>query len=187
MSTPVTGEILARATTSNGLTISPTQVTKKAGILTLPPVDLPRAAAAATTPFGDKAEFYPHFVIQWQLSFDGGNSWEVAGQSDNPLYVSASTDLKPNLYSGLYLTVVDSEINATMGLTAGDQAAIVSKTWSLFTGQAVRQFSPTTPFSDGTEHGRPLKYYGTPASASDPTDQQLRGFGSTPANALTNC
>ena len=45
-------------------------------------------------------------------------------------------------------------------------------------------------FSDGTEHGRSLKYYGTPASATDPTGQQLRGnrgVGYTPTQALTHC
>ena len=182
MSTAVTGEILARATTSNGLTIAPTPVKEEAGKLILPSVDLPRAAAA-TTSFGDKASFYPHFVIQWQLSFDAGKSWNDAGQSDNPLYVSASTDPLPDLAPPkFYLTVVDSEINATVGLTAGDQAAIVRNTWSLFAGQAVRQFSPTAPFSNGTEHGRRLKYYGRPVS-SDLTDRQLQWSGGTPAFA----
>lgn len=187
VSTPVTGEILAIATTSNGLTISPTPVRKEAGELILPPVVLPDGgsnprAAHSTAPFGDAAQFFPHFVIHWQLSFDGGKSWNDAGQSDNPLYVSASTNPLPDANSReFYLTVVDSEIHASLGLTAGtrDQdATIVSKTWSLFAGMAVRQFSPAEPFSNGTEHGRALTYYGTPASASDPTGQQLKGaFG----------
>ena len=82
---------------------SPTRVTEEAGILFLLPVTFRERrfhphAAAATTPFGDKAEFFPHFVIRWQLSFDGGNSWDVAGQSDNPLYVSASTEPLPDFY-----------------------------------------------------------------------------------------
>jgi hypothetical protein len=169
-STPVTGEILARATTSNGLTIAPTPVKKEAGKFLL------ARAAAATALFGDDAQFFPHFVIRWQLSFDGGKSWNDAGQSDNPLYVSASMNPLADFFSReFYLTVVDSEINENLGLTAGNQPAIVSNTWSLFAGSAVRQFSPTAPFSDGTEHGRALTYYGTPASASDPTGQQLQG------------
>ncbi|MGO9466564.1 MAG: hypothetical protein ACLQIB_20945 [Isosphaeraceae bacterium] len=130
-----------------------------------------------SAPFGDDAQFFPHFLIQWQLSFDGGKSWNCAGQSDNPLYVSAATNPLPDASQGeefYYLTVVDSEINETLGLTASKEAAIVSKTWSLFTGWAVRQFSPAAPFSDGTERGRELKYYGTPA-LKDPTGQQLAG------------
>jgi hypothetical protein len=178
-STSVTGEILARATTSNGLTIPATPVRKEAGKLISPPVDLPHAARA-TAPFADDAQFYPHFIIHWQLSFDGGKTWTDAGQSDNPLYVSASTDPLPDaLTREFYLTVVDSEINENLGLTAGKQSAIVSNTWKLFSGRAVRQFSLTAPFSDGTEHGRPLAYYGTLASTSDPTEQQLTMDGYT--------
>jgi hypothetical protein len=185
VSSPGAGGIFARATTSNGLTIAATPVKEEAGKLLLPPVHIPGGgsnprAAAATAPFGKDAQFCPHFVIHWQLSFDGGKNWLDAGQSDDPLYVSASTNPLPDFFSRkFYLTAVDSEINESLGLTAANEPAIVSNTWKLFAGRAVRQFSPTAPLSDGTEHRRPLTYYGTPASATDPTGQQFRFFDYT--------
>jgi hypothetical protein len=185
MSAPLTGPILARAATSNGLTIPPTPVKEEAGELLLPSLSFPSggsgpSAAVATAPFRNGAQFFPHFVIHWQLSFDGGKGWNDAGRSDNPVYVSASTNPLPDALSKeFYLTVVDSEINETLGLLASGRPAIVKNTWRLFTGRGVRQFSLAAPFSDGTEHGRALTYYGTPTSASDPTRQQFLHIGYT--------
>ena len=163
-----TDSILAKATTSNGLLIAPKPVTVVGNQLVMP------SAAFTGGTVGTTAEFLSDFVIHWQLSSDGGRTWVNAGASDNPLYVSAAANpLADPLTDDFFLTVVDSEINETQRLAAGATSSIVTNTWNLFAGAAVRQFSPEEPFSDGTEHGEALTYYGTPASTSDPTGQQL--------------
>jgi hypothetical protein len=150
---PVNGTILARATTSNGLTISQTPVTVQSGDLMLPPVyfsgEPNPKAAQATAPFGQEDQYFADFTIQWQLSFNGGTTWINAGQSDNPLYVSASANPQPDpLSKDFYLTVVNSEVTSTQGLTSGDTSAIVAGTWDLFTGRNFTNYA-----------GQPLYYY----------------------------
>ena len=171
---PTSGSILAKGLATNDIEIQPTPVAQAGNELTL------WAAQAASNPkptLPTVATFYPDFAIAWQLSFDGGKTWVDAGQTDNPLYVSGAPNPQPDPWSKqFYLTVVDSEINQTHGMAATDKSTIVSATWDLFVGGAVRQFSPTEPFSDGTEYGRPLTYYGSPPSTGDPikdTTQQL--------------
>jgi hypothetical protein len=201
-SIPAWGSILAKATTSNGLMIMPTVVNEQGdGKLVLPPVALngnPNPTAArATTPFGNKANFYQDFVVSWQLSFDGGRTWIDAGKSRNPLYVSASEKPLADPDSNeFFLTVVDSEINATAGLsTSTNRPAIIAKTWDLFRFRAVRQVSPTEPFSLdrqsplGTEHGTKLTYYGNGSDDDNSivnTIHQFTGTGFTNVVTVKN-
>ena len=184
MAPPATGSILAKATTSNGLTIAPTPVTASGGALVLSPV-------TATGTLGNVAKLLPHLVIQWQLSFDGGTSWVTAGTSDNPLYVSASTNPLPDPEANEYfLTVVDSEVNVTSGLTAGgttdNTGTIIGNTWNLFSSHVVKQISLTAPFASGSEQGKALTYYGTaaPGDAIADTTQQLYWTGYTLNNSV---
>jgi hypothetical protein len=168
--TSTTGSIEAKGMGTDNINIEPTPVTVAGSELSI-------TGAKAEVSFPGYAEFFPHFVIRWQLSFDAGKNWVDAGQSDNPLYVSGATNPQPDpLSSQFYLTVVDSEINQTRGSSASDKSTIVNDTWDLFVGGAVRQFSPAEPFSDGTEYGRPLSYYATPLTTGDSikdTTQQL--------------
>ena len=98
--------------------------------------------------FTSSVQYYPDFSIDWQLSFDGGNSWVDIGTSDNPLYVSAAVPI-PDPDTGLFfLTVVNAAI--TSNLTSGtNQSQIVSNTWQPFTTQRITNY-----------YGAPLTYYG---------------------------
>jgi hypothetical protein len=125
------------------------------------------------------AQYFADFTIQWQVSFNGGATWTSAGESVNPLYVSASTNPQPDPSGYFYRTVVDSEVNATLGLSASKSnniKTIITNTWQLFAFRSVREFSANSPFSDGSEHGTALTYYGKPKTTGSligDTTQQI--------------
>jgi hypothetical protein len=128
--TQIGGKILAVATGSGGIDIPPTVVTQSGNQLTM-------ADTEATTAFPDGVKYFQHFVLTWQLSFDGGMTWANAGASDNPVYVTEDDPI-PDPDSGkLFYTVVEQAVLHTIGDTS--ESNIVSGTWSAFTGLEVQR------------------------------------------------
>jgi hypothetical protein len=115
-----------QGTGPGGINIPSTQATIDSSGTT---VTLP--ATAASTAFPNQTNYYNPFTIQWQISFDGGSTWEDAGTSQNPIYVCLQGPV-----SGVpspFRTVVHLACSKT-GATNADQA--VAKTWALFSGPA---------------------------------------------------
>jgi hypothetical protein len=83
------------------------------------------------------------FFINWEASFDGGTTWEHAGYSANPIFVSLATPLSSVtlFYTTVYLALYND------GATT--PALAVSNTWDMFAG----------PANVETWDGFPLYYY----------------------------
>jgi hypothetical protein len=133
------GPIYARGIGPDGIDIPATQVTQDDSILSLPPT-------AAMSAFGSGVQYYQHFQIDWQLSFDSGQDWVDTGSTDNSFYITAKDPIPDPQTGALYLTVVEQAVLHTIGDSS--EGDIVAGTWSDFTTLNVQR-------ADGT----PLTYY----------------------------
>jgi hypothetical protein len=131
----------ARGNGPNGFDIPATALTQDGNTLVLPPTPMAQA-------FDPDVQYYKNFTINWQVSFDGGNTWSNVGSSDNPVYVTAATPIPDPASGDLFLTVVNSAVTNTQGLSSGDASQIISNTWSIFKGLHVTNYN-----------GEPLSYY----------------------------
>jgi uncharacterized membrane protein len=98
--------------------------------------------------FASTVQYYKDFSIDWQLSDDGGKDWVDVGTSDNPMYVSAAAPTPDPASGDLFLTVVNSAVMNTQGLSSSANAQIISRTWGIFTGLNVTDYA-----------GNALSYY----------------------------
>jgi hypothetical protein len=118
-------------------------------------------ATTATQAFPNQTNYYNPFTIQWQISFNGGSTWQDAGTSENPIYVCLQGPV-----SGApipYRTVVHLACSND-GATTTYQAA--QNTWALFAGPA------NVCKVDGT----PLYYY-QPGTSFDITENPITVSG----------
>ncbi|MDR1480875.1 MAG: hypothetical protein LBJ00_18275 [Planctomycetaceae bacterium] len=133
-------------------------------------ISLPTTGVDATTNFGDETKFFNPFSMDWQMSFDGGTTWESAGTSNNPIYVSLGVDTTVLPLTGLYRTVVHLACS-TDGATSGNQAA--DNAWNTFKGRTIKGWKESDK-----EFTRNLYYYkpGTTfiANASGETSDLLQ-------------
>ena len=139
----------------DGFKVSPTKLTQSGDQLSLSNLEMSQS-------FASKVQYFQDFTIDWKLSYDGGKDWIDVGTSDNPFYVTAAAPKPDPITGGLYLTVVNSEVTHTQGLTSGDTSAIVNQTWSLFTGLNVTNYA-----------GQPLHYYQNPNTQNTTVAQLL--------------
>jgi hypothetical protein len=156
-----------KGTGPGGINIPSTQTTVDSGgsgkKITLP-------ATAATTAFPNQTNFYNPFTIQWEISFDGGTTWQNAGESQNPIYVCISDTGPNNVSDKLFRTEVHLACSVT-GATTSSQA--MQNTWSIFSNS-----TPTSPNAGPngvkTWDGRTLYYY-----------QPGTDFSQNPGNSLS--
>jgi hypothetical protein len=160
---------LAKADLHTGIDIPQTQATlDSTGFIVTLPVTI------ADSPFPTSVSFFSDFVIDWWISFDGGNTWEDAGTSSNPIYVCLGNTGPNNVSDKLYRTEVHLACSVTGAITP-DQA--MQNTWSIFSNS-----TPTNPNAgpkgitrwDGT----PLYYYQLYPSGNS------RHFGENAANSV---
>ncbi len=104
------------------------------------------ANVAAEIAFPAQTKYYNPFTIQWQVSFDGGSTWQAAGTSTNAIYVCL-TGPGPTPYR----TVVHLACSKD-GASTVDQA--VANTWDLVKGRSVCKWNQATESYD-----IPLYYY----------------------------
>jgi hypothetical protein len=128
----------------DGINIPSTKASVSGSTITL-------SSVAATTGFTPHVtKYYSAFNIQWQVSFDGGSTWQDAGTSENPIYVCIS-ETGPSSVT-LFRTVVHLACS-NAGATNEDEAA--AKTWALFAGPTnVNAWDETAQ-----SYSRPLYYY----------------------------
>jgi hypothetical protein len=136
----------ARGNGPDGFNVPATNLTQNGDTLTLPDTPMNQA-------FGSVIQYYKDFTINWQTSYDGGNTWVDVGTSDNPMYVTAAAPIPDPTSGQLFLTVVNSAVMNTQGLSSGDNAQIISQTWGIFTGLSVTDYA-----------GTPLSYYASMSS-----------------------
>jgi hypothetical protein len=142
-------EVKAKAVGPDGFEIASTVLTQ------LDDYRFGLSDAKMSKAFGEKVQYYRHFAISWQLSFDGGRVWFPAGTSDDPLYVSAAAPLAGDNTPYRFLTVVNNAIIDTQGLDSSQQAELVQKTWD--NPEHPSQSFAARKFTNAA--GQPLYYY----------------------------
>jgi len=131
----------ARGYGPDAFNIPATNVTQSGNELLLSNANMSQA-------FDSQVQYYQEFSIDWQLSFDGGNTWVDVGTSDNPMYVTAAAPTPDPASGYLFLTVVNSAVMNTQGLSSSANAQIISQTWGIFTSLNVTDYA-----------GNALSYY----------------------------
>ena len=159
-----------KGTGSGGINIPPTVTNLTSGnTATLPPTTA-KDSSGNLKVFPNQTNFYNPFTIQWQISFDGGSTWQDAGTSSNPIYVCISKTGPNNVSDKLYRTEVHLACSIT-GATTSSQA--MQNTWSIFSNS-----TPTNPNAgpNGVKmwDGRTLYYY-----------QPGTDFSHNPGNSLS--
>ena len=127
------GSTIVRGTDSLGSVYDTDQVSIDGDVLTA--TDL-----LATEPFPWEVRYFGPdtgnpYVISWEVSGDGGETWYAAGASDNRLFLLLYSPSGP--YSTLYETVAWISCRGAAGATTPAQVYLGS--WSQFTGLAVRR------------------------------------------------
>jgi hypothetical protein len=139
----VNPKIEVQETAADGLNVKPTAATLEANKQT---VDLPATALAGAFP-KDNISAYSPLTMTWQVSLDGGTTWQAAGTSTNPVYVILAKPINDGHTPVNFVTVAKLSCTYGAGATSNDTA--VPKIFGAFTGLNVKR-------ADGT----PLKYYG---------------------------
>jgi hypothetical protein len=126
------------------------------------PISASSAFPSSTTNFYNPWDRTPNpFAISWEVSFDGGSTWESAGTSETPIFVSLAA---PVSGVALLYTTVFTALYVT-GSTTSDEAFFA--TWDMFAG----------PADVETWNGRQLYYYQTGKSFIDiPQNQTTSQF-----------
>jgi hypothetical protein len=135
-------KIEVKETAADNLNVNPTMATLEANKQT---VDLPATALASAFPKG-KISAYDPLTMTWQVSLDGGVTWQAAGMSTNPVYVTLAKPINDANTPVNYVTVARLSCINGNGATTNDTA--VPKIFGAFTGLNVMR-------ADGT----PLTYY----------------------------
>jgi hypothetical protein len=129
---------LFRGLGTGGINVPSTTATAVGGDV----FEITNVDASTAFPSGATA-FYNPFEIAWEVSRDGGSSWQSAGVSKTPLYLCLSNS--GPLAVARYHTVVHL---ACSNVGATDAATAVAKTWELFSSLDLK-----------TWDGIPLYYY----------------------------
>jgi hypothetical protein len=79
----------------------------------------------------------PDFKIFWDISFDGGATWQDAGSSTQKLYRTFDDSITTNLYE----TVV--WVGSYFGAGATTEAELFSSVWAHFQGRGVKRLDST--------------------------------------------
>jgi hypothetical protein len=161
-----------KASTNLGYNIPSTLTSLNGNTVTLP-------ATAADDTFPDTTDLTDLFTIDWQMSFDGGSTWQAAGTSQNPIYrcLLGPASAVPTLYR----TVVHLACS-NGGASTADEA--VAKTWELFSASIPtnRHVGPRNVMGwDATAQTwtRPLYYY-------QKSDANHRHFGENAQNSVAD-
>jgi hypothetical protein len=103
---------------------------------------------AATGAFPDYVHRYDALHIDWELSVDGGSTWEDVGTTENEVFVTlTSPQCEQNWRTVLYVATKNG------GATSYDTAA--ANAWISFAGRDIRRWNEVTRAYD-----EPLFYYG---------------------------
>lgn len=133
-------------------------------------IDVPATAAAlngtkatitnvkATSAFPNKVDYYSSFRIRWEISTDGGTTWQAAGRSDNEIFVTLAAPQTSLRYVTLFFI---GSLEAIGDTTAADT---ISDVWDAFAPNKIQR-------TDGT----PLVYYGTYGTGVTSTTGLLKG------------
>lgn len=108
-----------RGMASNGMQFPPQQVFPQNGKATY-------LCNTANIPFETgQVQYFPHFVIEWQMSENGSDGWLPIGESSNPLYVPKELDLNSNPSLGYlppyHYTVLHTSCSAADGLSEDEE------------------------------------------------------------------
>ncbi len=149
--------IEVQETAADGLDVKPTAATLAANKQT---VALPATALASAFP-KDKISAYSPLTMTWQVSLDGGKTWQAAGMSTNPVYVTLAKPINDADTRVNFVTV--AQLSCTYGNGATTNDAAVPKIFGAFTGLNVKR-------ADGT----PLAYYGDYLTQNTTTAELLK-------------
>jgi hypothetical protein len=158
-----TGGVMVKGTGPDGISIPATTATLSGNTVSLP-------ATAASTAFGNAVNYYPKFVISWQISFDGGSTWLNAGKSNTEIDVSLKD---PKNAGSIFETLSWLSSKAAKGDTT--EAQVIADIWNQFPGLNIQR-------KDGT----PLAYYATFSGASCTTTAGLLQGGQGQCSAFAH-
>jgi hypothetical protein len=116
------------------------------------------------TPFPNEVRHYDQFVLNWQASSNGGETWIDVGTSQNDLYLTWDVPLDYPLYH----TVV--HLGSTNGKNAADhdnEAEVLDAIWAEFSDLQVQ-----------TASGMPLWYYKDWTTTKSQAGMLLQSVGS---------
>lgn len=92
----------------------------------------------------DKVDYLEKFEVTWQISVDGGTTWEEATKTKNTLYVVMTTPLKPTT---LYETLLF--IGCKYAKDKNNEPEVFEGIWQHFMGRNVKD-----------KRGKEMSYYG---------------------------
>jgi hypothetical protein len=143
----------------NSGTIMPPNVKIRGdGDCTIPITDATVSGNAITLPETESTKSFPNEVkriekmtINWEISFDGGDTWIDAGKSENECFI---TLVDPDPKCLLFRTVLYHACrNGGTNMTS-----CLANTWSSFSGADVKKWNR----EDNDDYNVPLHYYKTP-------------------------
>jgi len=85
--------------------------------------------------FPETVYHYDDFVLYWEASIDGGNSWIPVGSSSNDLYLTWAEPLTAPIYH----TVIHIGSHNAHGIGGTDARPVVAAAWQEFTDLEVRR------------------------------------------------
>jgi hypothetical protein len=100
-------------------------------------------AEAFSAPLGT-VDFYPEFKVDWQISFDAGTTWLIAGSSTQRLYVTLRD---PSMLPGRTLFESLVWLGSSFAAGAVDEATVVAAAWSNFSDRSVSRVGSGTPMT----------------------------------------
>ncbi|MBM81107.1 MAG: hypothetical protein CMJ78_10995 [Planctomycetaceae bacterium] len=154
-----------RAVTSGGYSLyAPTVTHNSADDL------LVVSGATATTDFSQGSAYFESFLINWQISVDGGTTWIDIGQSENPLYV---TWKDPGFFSTLYRTVLHIGSSKARYLA---ESNVINAIWSEFTDYSVTRWNG----------GSALKYMHPTLQSDSHSTEKLLEYGHGQCDAFSD-
>jgi hypothetical protein len=146
-----------RVMQANGFNISMTALSLVSGIV------YKAENLEVTTAFANQTAFYDTFDLDWEVSRDGGSTWEDAGTSKNPIYVCLANPVyDPNtnpILSAIAMFRTLVHLACSTGVaTNADQA--LTNTWAQLSGRTFKTwdqkellyyYRKTTTFDENVE------------------------------------
>lgn len=150
---PDPDKLFIRGTGEGGIDIPSTKATISGSVISI-------NNAVATQAFPSQTKYYNPFTITWEVSFDGGDTWQAAGTSKNVIYVCLYGEKPDNRYRTMVHLACSKD-----GASTVDQA--VSNSWDLIKGRNVCKWNQATESYDV-----PLYYY-RPGTSFDPSENPV--------------
>ncbi len=119
-----TGQVMVQGNSDSGITFGPVQANIANGTISLSDLE-------ANEALPDTIDCFDPMYIDWEVSTDGGNTWNPAGTTANQVYVVLNEPLNPKLYhSVVHLSCmsaegVDDEDEATLCIWSTFQSLVV--------------------------------------------------------------